>query len=95
MGDSEKKILNGEQDFENVTVEDVAARTAKPVKAKKKSDKKESFFSQMKAEFKKIIWPSRQSLLKQTITVLISSACIGVIIAILDFIIRLGLEMIV
>lgn len=59
------------------------------------STPKKSWMDGLKAEFKKIIWPSRQSLLKQTITVLISSACIGVIIAILDFIIRLGLEMIV
>ena len=48
-----------------------------------------------KAEFKKIIWPSRQSLGKQTLAVLLSSIGLGVIITLVDMIIRLGLELLV
>ncbi len=49
----------------------------------KKSDKKEkkgSFFSEHKSEFKKITWPNRKVLTKQTITVIFISLIVGVII---------------
>ena len=49
----------------------------------KKSDKKEkkgSFFSEHKSEFKKITWPNRKVLTKQTITVIVISLIVGVII---------------
>lgn len=49
----------------------------------KKSDKKEkkgSFFADHKSEFKKITWPNRKVLTKQTITVIFISLIVGVII---------------
>ena len=93
MGDSEKNLTDGKLS-DDIIVEDVAVKTAKPAKVKAKSGKA-GFFSQVKAEFKKIIWPSRQSLGKQTLAVLISSVCLGVIITIVDMIVRLGLELLV
>lgn len=90
MGDTEIKNTS----FDDITVEEVSAKTAKAPKPKKVG-KKDGFFSQVKAEFKKIIWPSRQSLLKQTVAVIVSSAVLGLIIAIVDLIIRYGLELIV
>ena len=49
-----------------------------------------SFFSGMKAEFKKISWPDRQSTLKQSIAVVMISVVLGVIIAILDYVVKYG-----
>ena len=43
------------------------------------------FFSGVKAEFKKIIWPDRDKTLRQSVAVVAVSIVVGVIIAILDF----------
>ena len=60
-----------------------------------KSPKKKSFIKTLKAEFKKIIWPDKQTLTKQTIAVLISSVALGAVIAVLDLIIKFGLNIII
>lgn len=39
----------------------------------------------MKAEFQKIIWPDRDTLLKQLAAVLVVSVIVGVLIALIDF----------
>ncbi len=56
---------------------------------------KKSFFKGLKAEFNKIVWPDREKVTKQTITVLIASVALGTVIAILDFIIKWGLSFII
>lgn len=63
---------------------DSAEKTAKPAKS--------GFFKGMKAEFKKIIWPDRQSTVKQSIAVVAISLVVGVIIAILDYIVLFGVN---
>ena len=45
----------------------------------------------LKAEFSKIIWPTKASILRQTVTVVIVTVIMGVIIAILDQLIQAGL----
>ena len=45
---------------------------------------KTSWFSGLSAEFKKIIWPTKDSVVKQTIAVITASVVTGVIIALLD-----------
>ena len=62
------------------------------VKAKKQ---KKNWFKGLKAEFSKIIWPDRQSLTNENVAVLAVSVLLGVIIAIVDFIVRFGIEFIV
>ena len=62
------------------------------VKTKKQ---KKSWFKGLKAEFSKIIWPDQKSLTKETIAVLVISVLLGVIIAIVDFIARIGIEFLV
>ena len=62
------------------------------VKAKKQ---KKNWFKGLKAEFSKIIWPDRQSLTKETVAVLAVSALSGVIIAVVDLIVRFVIEFIV
>lgn len=57
-----------------------------------KKTKKPSFFKGVKAEFKKITWPDKTSLLKQTLAVISVSVVVGVVIAIMDFIIQYGVN---
>ena len=56
---------------------------------------KSSWFKGLKAEFSKIIWPDQKSLTKETIAVLVVSVFLGLIISLLDFIIRFGIEFLV
>lgn len=51
-----------------------------------------SFFKGVKAEFKKIVWPDKQSTIKQSIAVVIISVVVGVIIAVLDYVIKYGVN---
>ena len=57
--------------------------------------KKPSWFKELKAEFNRIIWPDRKSLTKETVAVVAASVLLGVIIAIVDFIARIGIEFLV
>ena len=45
---------------------------------------KVGFFKRLKAEFKKVIWTDRPTLVKQTIAVVVISAVICVIISLVD-----------
>ncbi len=56
---------------------------------------KKSWFGGLKAEFKKIIWPDRDSLLKETGAVVAVSIVLGMIIAIMDFIFQYGVNVLV
>lgn len=64
-------------------------------KAKKPKTKKTGWFKGLKTEFKKIIWPDRKTLVKQTVAVIVCSLLIGILIAIVDALIQLGLNFIV
>ena len=64
----------------------------KKSKNKKEKNKKGSFLGEHKAEFKKITWPTRKILFKQTITVICISLIVGVIIYGYDFVIDLALQ---
>ena len=50
------------------------------------------FFKGVKAEFKKISWPDRQSTLKQSVAVVLISIVLGVIIAIIDYVVKYGVN---
>lgn len=54
--------------------------------------KKPRFIDGLKAEFKKISWPDRQSTFKQSVAVVAISVVLGLIIAVLDFIIQFGVD---
>lgn len=56
---------------------------------------KESWFTGLKAEFKKIIWPTKESLARQTAAVVVVSVVIGLIITLLDTIIQYGVNVLV
>jgi preprotein translocase subunit SecE len=50
------------------------------------------FLSQFKGEFKKIIWPNRESLIKQTTTVIITSLLVAGIGFIMDSVFGIGFD---
>lgn len=62
-------------------------------KAAEKAPKK-SWFAGVQAEFKKIIWPDKASITRQTMAVVVISVFLGAIIKILDMFIQLGLNLI-
>ncbi len=54
--------------------------------------KSPGFFSGVKSEFKKIAWPDRQETLKQSVAVVAISVVLGVIIAIIDYVVKFGVN---
>ena len=66
-----------------------------PQKTEKTAKKKKSFFKGFKAEFKRIIWPEKDTVIKETTAVVIVTVILGAIIALLDFVIKLGLDKII
>lgn len=56
---------------------------------------KVSWFTGLKAEFAKIIWPDKKSLIKQTTAVTVVSIILGLIIAVLDTAIKYGVDILV
>ena len=59
---------------------------------KQQVSKTKTWWEGVKAEFRKIIWPSQQDLAKKTTVVVVCSVILGVIIAILDFLIQNGID---
>ena len=56
---------------------------------------KTDFIKGLKAEFNKIIWPDKDSLRKQSVVVMIVTVLMGITIAVLDLIIKYGLNIII
>ena len=92
-GMSEKENLNqAAEEIVEAAEEEVKTQPAKEEKAPKaKKDKKPSlgkrlgrFFREMKAELKKVSWPSREETLKKTGTVILCVLIVGVIVWIFD-----------
>lgn len=55
---------------------------------------KRSWFKGLKSEFKKIVWPGKEDLTKQSIAVVIVTVLLGIIIYLLDYVIELGIGII-
>ena len=67
-------------------------------KDKKKSEKKAqktSWFQGMKSEFKKVIWPDKKTLAKQTAAVVSVSVFLGALISVIDVIVKYGIDLLV
>lgn len=56
--------------------------------------KKPGFFKGVKSEFKKITWPDKKSLIKQTVAVILTTIVLGILIVALDKVIQYGVEFI-
>ena len=60
-----------------------------------KPERKLSVFKTLKAEFKRIIWPDKQTLRKKTVATIVVSVCLGALIALIDFIFKSGINLII
>jgi len=56
--------------------------------------KKQGFWKGVKSEFSKITWPDREAMVKQTTMVVFVSLVLGIIIAVLDFFLQIGVDFI-
>ena len=65
------------------------AKTANTAKAPKPS-----FIKGLKAEFRKIVWPDQETVAKQSATVVVVTILLGAVIALLDYLIKNGLNII-
>lgn len=63
--------------------------------AAKKENRIKKWWIGLKAEFSKIIWPTKATIVKQTVVVVIITLILGVLISILDNIIQYGLDKII
>ena len=54
---------------------------------------KKSWFKGLQAEFKKVIWPDKKTLARQTTAVVAVSLILGALIAIIDAILQFGIEL--
>ncbi len=68
------------------------ADSAKKENAKQQKAAKPDFFKGVKAEFKKISWPDKDSLIKQSVAVVCISVVLGAVIAVLDFLMQYGVD---
>ena len=64
-------------------------------KNEKTSVKKKSQFTDLKAEFKRIIWPDKKTLGRQTAAVVAVSVVLGVVISAMDVVIQYGVDFLV
>ena len=56
---------------------------------------KKSWFKGLQAEFKKVIWPDKRTLARQTTAVVAVSILLGAVIAVVDVILRYGIDLLV
>ena len=54
---------------------------------------KNSWFKGLSKEFKRIIWPDKMTVAKQTAAVVSVSVVLGIIIAVVDFVAKYGVDL--
>lgn len=59
------------------------------------SDKAKNWFKGLKAEFSKINWATKDDITKQTIAVVSISVILGILIAVIDFVLQSGINFLV
>ena len=52
---------------------------------------KKNWFKGLQAEFKKVVWPDKKTLARQTTAVVAVSVVLGAVIAVIDVILRYGI----
>lgn len=65
-------------------MQDEPKKTAKTATASKKKSRLQG----LKAEFRRIIWPDKETITKETTAVVVSTVILGIIIALLDLLIQ-------
>ncbi|WP_461809903.1 preprotein translocase subunit SecE [Faecalimonas sp.] len=64
-------------------------------KSSKEKAQKKSWFKGLKAEFKKIIWPDKKTVAKETTAVVTVSLLLAVVISIIDVIVKYGVDFLI
>ena len=54
-----------------------------------------SWFRGLKSEFKKIIWPDKDTLVKESAAAIVITVILGIVIALIDMVIETGLHLII
>ena len=57
-----------------------------------KTTKEQGFFKNVQIEFKKISWPDKKTMFKQSVAVVAISVVAGVIIALIDYLAKYGIN---
>ncbi len=60
-------------------------------KTKKSGNKITKFFKEVKSELKKVTWPSKKQVIKNTLVVIAAVVIIGIVIWVLDLLFSFGL----
>ena len=60
-----------------------------------KKTQKESLFKGLNREFKKIVWPDKMTVAKETAAVVSVSVVLGAIIAVVDFFAQYGVDLLI
>ncbi len=63
--------------------------------SEEKKAPKTSWFTGLKAEFRKIIWPTKDAIIRQTVAVLVATIVLGLLIAGVDFLVQSGIDILV
>ncbi len=61
----------------------------------KKEKTQTSWFKGIKTEFKKIIWPNKKTLAKETTAVVVIGVILAVLISVVDLAVKFGIELLV
>ncbi len=56
---------------------------------------KKSWTKGLKAEFKKIVWPDKRTIIRETAAVVIITVILGLVIAVFDYVIGYGVSFLV
>ncbi len=64
-------------------------------KTKKSGNRITRFFKEVKSELKKVTWPSKKQVTKNTLVVIAAVVLIGIVIWVLDLIFSLGLGILI
>lgn len=63
--------------------------------SKKSKSSLKTWFKGLKTEFKMIIWPTKESVVRQTVVVTVITVILGVLISLIDQLIQFGLDHII
>ena len=56
---------------------------------------KRSWFQELKGEFKKIVWPDKKSLGRQSVAVIVIAIILGCLFAGIDWLLQIGMSFII
>ena len=79
-----EEVTTTEVTATETTVKATEAPAKKEKSAKKDKAPKKSWLKGLKSEFKKVMWPDKNTLLKQTVAVVSITAIAGMLISVLD-----------